>query len=206
MYRVDFSKQPAHVRLTAHFPKAMLLNGMATLNAATGLLLIGDAGAGVVYRLNVNTGATAVVIDDPTMKPPAGAPVGIDGVQIRNNVLYFTNAPIGNFVRIPLRADGTAAGPAVIQAQNIEADDFTFDTAGNAYLALTYSKEIVKLPPGASTSTVIAGPSDALNGPTACKFGRRKTDSKMLYVTTNGGLGVSEVQDLLFPYFGMCII
>lgn len=76
--------KPPHINLSAHLPEANLLDGMAVLNAEGGLLLVGDAGAGVVYRLNAHTGEIATVIDNPTMKPPAGAPVGIDGVQVRD--------------------------------------------------------------------------------------------------------------------------
>lgn len=62
--------QPLRISLSAHFPEANLLDGMAVLNSENGLLLVGDAGAGVVSRLNVHTGETAIVIDDPNMKPP----------------------------------------------------------------------------------------------------------------------------------------
>lgn len=197
VYHVNMHVQPPNVRLSAHFPEANLLDGMAVLSAEDGLLLVGDAGAGVVYRLNVHTGATAIVIDDPTMRPPAGAPVGIDGVQIRDNTLYFTNAPKGLFVSIPLKADGTAAGPAEVLATGLEVDDFTFDNTGNAYMSVTFSNEMAKLQSGISGGANVSDAAhvaseNMLAGPTACKLGRLETDREMLYVTTTGGLGIAD--------------
>lgn len=197
VYHVDMGSQPPHIALSAHFPESNLLNGMAVLSAREGLLLIGDAGAGVVYRLDVDIGDIAIVIDDPTMKPPAGAPVGIDGVQIRNNNLYFTNAPKQMFVKIPLKRDGTAAGPAEVLATGLEIDDFTFDTRGSGYMSITFSNNIAKLQSGVSGAANVSDASavasiTALAGPTACKFGRLPSDREMLYVTTNGGLGIAD--------------
>lgn len=170
---------------------------MAVLNAEDGLLLVGDAGAGVVYRLNVHNGAIAVVIDDPTMKPPTGRPVGIDGIQIRDNTLYFTNAPKGLFVGIPLKADGTAAGPAEVLATGLEVDDFTFDNTGSAYMSVTFANEMAKLQSGISGASNVSDAAhiaseNMLAGPTACKLGRLETDKEMLYVTTTGGLGIAD--------------
>ena len=45
---------------------------------------------------------------------------------------------------------------------------------------------------GSANATVIAGPSDNLNEPTACRFGRTKADRDVLYVTTQGGLGLAD--------------
>ncbi|KAL8669688.1 MAG: hypothetical protein Q9168_005730 [Polycauliona sp. 1 TL-2023] len=192
VYRVNMGVTHNRVTLASHFPNAVLLNGMAVLNAKTGLLLIGDAGAGVVYRLNVNTGVKTVVIDDPSMKPPAGTPVGIDGLQVHKNTLYFSNANGGTFNKIPLRAVGTAAGPVVVLTRDLDIDDFTFDKLGRIYLTVTFSDEVYRLDVGSTTPHVIAGPSSKLDGPSACKFGRTGADRNTLYVTTNGGLGVAD--------------
>ena len=193
VYNVNMDVHPPAVKLSAHFPNAILLNGMAVLNASEGLLLlIGDAGAGVVYSLSADTGAIKVVIDDPTMKPPSGDPVGIDGVQIFDNTLYYTNPYQQSLFKIPLRADGTAASSAELVATGWEVDDFAFDNVGNGYMAITFSNEIGQVQnPGANMSIVAGSPSQ-LVGPTACKFGRMPQDKDMLYVTTTGGLGIGD--------------
>ena len=192
VYQVDMCKSPPAVTLVAHFPDAVFLNGMAVLSKRDRTLLVGDAGAGVIYRLNTKTGETAIVMDDPLMKPPTGAPVGLDGVQIRDKHLYYSNAPIGLLVRTPLHGNGTAAGPAEVILRDVKVDDFTFDEKGRIYLAVFYKNMIARLTIGEKNCTAMAGPSTMLAGPTACKFGRGARGSKMLYVTTNGGLGIAD--------------
>ena len=132
IYRIDMCVQPPKIGLVAKFPDVVLLNGMARLSANSSLLLVGDAGAGVVYSLNVGSGKTAVVIDDGSMKPPKGAPVGLDGIKIQDNSLYFTNAPLGTFVRVPLNGDGTPAGAAEVLLTGWEIDDFAFGPDGES--------------------------------------------------------------------------
>lgn len=192
VYRVDMNVQLAAVTLSAHFPDAILLNGMAAISIDADFLLIGDAGAGVVYRLCVNTGAVSVAIDDPTMKPPSGASIGIDGLQIHDKNLYFTNAPEGLFYKIPLHVDGTAAGSAEQLFNGWGMDDFTFDQAGNAYLTVFISNEIAVWQNGVKNASTLIASSSELAGPTACKFGRLPSDRDSLYVTTNGGLRVAD--------------
>lgn len=196
VYQVDMCKSPPSVALVAQFPDAVFLNGMAVLSKRDRLLLVGDAGAGVIYRLNAKTGDIAVVMDDPLMKPPKGAPVGLDGVQIRDKNLYYSNAPLGLLVRTPLCANGTAAGPAEVILRDVEIDDFTFDEAGRIYLAVTFGNMIKRLTIGDTNATAMAGPSSVLAGPTACKFGRGKSSSNILYVTTNGGLGIADASKM----------
>lgn len=189
VYSVDMRAPGPKISLSGHFPDAILLNGMAVLNSSAGFLLVGDAGAGIVYRLNVHTGAIAVVMDDPLMKPPSGGPVGIDGLQIRHSQLYWTNAGQGLLIKTPLSADGTAAGPSMILMKGLEMDDLALATTGDAFLAVTYRNEIVKWSNGGDRGgTVIRSSEGKLVGPTACKFGRTLQDSHMLYVSTNGGL------------------
>ena len=54
------------------------------------------------------------------------------------------------------------------------------------------SDQIARYQLGSANATVIAGLSNNLNGPTACRFGRTKADHDVLYVTTNGGLGIAD--------------
>lgn len=190
VYGVNMGVHPPAVTHTAHFPNAVLLDGMDVLSINEGLLLIGDGGAGVLYRLCVHTGVVEVAIADPTMKPPKGNPVGIDGLKIRDKALYFTNAPKGLLIKIPLHDNGTAAGSPQVIAKGWEVDDFTFDVTGNGYMAITFSHEIGRVASAGATLSIVANSSTNLAGPTACKFGRMPWDSDMLYVSTMGGLAV----------------
>ena len=91
MYRVDMCGKHPKVTLAASFPNSNLLNGIAALGVNDSLLLVGDAGAGEVYRLNGRTGETKVVMNDQIMKPPKGAPVGIDGLRMWIFLISLSN-------------------------------------------------------------------------------------------------------------------
>ena len=73
VYCVDLCEDKPKVGLVKHFGNATLLNGMAALPDGKGVL-VGDAGAGKVYRLDAATGKVDVAMDEELMKPPVGAP------------------------------------------------------------------------------------------------------------------------------------
>lgn len=67
--------------------------------------------------------------------PPPTIQLGINGIHIlRNGALYFTTTLPGQFVRVPIHPDGTAAGPSQVITSNGPNDDFIFDSEGNAYI------------------------------------------------------------------------
>ena len=78
-----------------------------------------------MYRIKLDTGAVDVLMDDPLMKPIQGSPVGLDGLQVRDNSSYYTNFGRGLFVRVPLQSDGTAAGAPEVLLRDVKGDDFT---------------------------------------------------------------------------------
>lgn len=194
VYEVDVCNGPknAKVKKIANFPQSRLLNGAVTLNARQGLILVADAIAGLVYRLNVKTGQVSVAIDDPTMKAPAGgSPIAVNGLKIRDGVLYFTNSAAHTFVKIPISADGSAAGPATILSTNARGDDFTLDDVNNAFLAQNNINNLGFLPARGGDVTVLTGApltsNQTLAGPSACQFGRKRKDREVLYITTTAG-------------------
>ncbi len=197
IYEVDVRNgaSKAIVTKNANVPNAKLLNGMTTLCASQGIILIADSFAGLLYRLNTHTKQVAIAIDDPTMKgPPAGPiPFGINGVKIRDGFLYFTNTGVGSLVKIPISPiDGTATGSAVVLTTNAKPDDFILDRAGDAFIAEIYLNNLAFLPPQGGNVTVLTGAPltdpTVLAGPTACAFGRRHGDRRSLYITTSGGI------------------
>lgn len=185
----------------ADFPLATL-NGMFALDVARGLVLVGDATNGVIYRLDVNTGENSITIDDPLLKTPANAStkLNVNGIVVRDDpdgkFVYFTNTGAGSLGKIPIDADGVKTGPGVLLETNPEGrggDDFTLDAAGNAYVAEDPLDWISLIRAGSSTPQIIAGgPNDTttIPGPTAAKFGPSKKDIQRgsLYVTFNGGV------------------
>jgi sugar lactone lactonase YvrE len=162
---------------------------MTTLDES-GNVLIADSVAGVVWRLDTNSGNHQIAIDDPLMKPAAGPiPLGINGVNIRNGTLYFTNSFALTFNRVAIQSNGTAAGAAAVVVQNGPGDDFAFDAAGTAFVAQNANNTLQKITPD-GVATVVAGNlnSTELAGPTAVRLGRTSADGSTLYITTTGGL------------------
>lgn len=173
------------VSKVANLPPAILLNGMTLLDRNAGLLLLADSGLGVVWRLNVNTGAFAKIIADPSMAAPArSSAVGINGLHVLGKYLYYTNSGSESFFRIPIHADGMAAGPAELLAGNLNgADDFALGRGGNAYIALGTLNEVVRVAVGGAVEVVVEG----VPGSTAVAFGRGKGDQCDVYISSNGG-------------------
>jgi hypothetical protein len=188
---------PAIVSKVTDIRKGVFLNGMAVLNKQKGLVVIGDAGEGLVFTLDVETGTYSKTIDDPTMKPTASLQLGINGMKIRGKYLYYASSAQEIFSRIPINsADGTPAGPAEIIARNVFGDDFSFDPAGNAYVGEDPPNTVAKITPD-GVVTIVAGSlhSTQVVGATSTAFGRTHDDDSVLYVTTSGGiLGPVEIE------------
>ena len=182
---------PPIVSKVTDIPEGSFLNGMALLRKSKGLLVIGDAGAGVVFTLNVGTAKYSKTIDDSTMKPAGPLMLGINGLKIRGKFLYYTNTGQEIFSRILINnLDGSAVGPARVIANNMFGDDFSFDQKGNAYVAQNVKDTVAKITPH-GVVTIVAGSlnSTLVAGATATNFGRTHADPSVVYVTTSGGIG-----------------
>jgi len=188
---------PAIVSKVTDIREGSFLNGMAVLNKAKGLLVVGDGGAGSVFTLNVGTGMYSKTIDDPTMKPTASLQLGINGVKIHNGYIYYTSSAQQIFCRMLINgADGTPAGQAEIIAKNVLGDDFCLDPAEDAYVGQDPQNTVAKITPG-GVVTIVAGSlnSTVVAGATATEFGRTQEDHTVLYVTTSGGvLGPVQIE------------
>jgi hypothetical protein len=182
----------ANVTKVADITTAGFLNGMTTLNAAAGYILIADAYNGVVYHLNVNTGNYTVIIDDAKMKylPGSITNLGVNGLKIRGSYLYWSNSGNPIFCRIPINDLGAATGPSEVVATAYNVDDFTFRSDGTVWLAQNQLESLSVVKNG--ITTLVAGNpySTILAGVTAGSFGRMRSDCNILYLTTNGGLAI----------------
>lgn len=197
IYELDITKGPTAAKTAkiADFPNAQILNGVTALSKEAGTILVADTGTGVAYRLDVRTGKADVVIDDPTMKEGPVSPfrIGVNGLKMRNGELYFTNTEQGLLVRIPIKANGVAAGPPVVLSRDVlGADDFTLDPVGNAFITVYPENNLAFVDSNGGKKTILAGaPLQepwVLAGPTAVQFGRLSGDRKSLYITTSAGL------------------
>lgn len=166
------------------------LNGMTTLDDSN--ILVGDIYNGWVYKVNTVDGTHNIVIDDPKMKAPAGAltPLGVNGLNIHDSNLYWTNSAAASLNRIQITDDGTPVGnSSVVLTNEPGADDFAFKSNGTAFIALNSQDQLGALFAGSSTLETVAGSSisTALEGVSAGRFGRLASDLNRLYMTTSGG-------------------
>lgn len=194
----------AEVHEVAELPHAILANGLATVN--DGVVLAADSLVGVVWRIDVTTGAVTIAANDTALKGPKGA-AGVNGINIFNHSLYWTNTGLQGLYRIPISPDGVSHGSAELVADKVFGDDFLITKRG-AYVA---SPADVLLHVFDGKQQIIAGTFNStlsgLVGPTAVRFGRLATDRSSLYISTNGGVkdtvsgtpGVSRV-DLDIPF------
>lgn len=177
------------------------LNGLTTLHTSPGVVLAADSFLGVIFAVDVRTGAYNIAINDPALKPNVSTvtTLGVNGIHIHNNDLYFTNslsAPL--FAKVPLSKDGTAAGPVEVIAEKpqyavddgFQADDFALDHEGaHAWIVTNPTGDLVKVDIATGAQEVVAGglSSPTFAGATAAAFGRTKKDREILYVVTDGG-------------------
>jgi hypothetical protein len=182
----------ATITKVVDMPTAGFLNGMTTLDATAGLVLIADSYNGWVYRLNVNTAAYNVIINDAKMKYPPGSTIniGINGIKIRGSYLYWSNTENPIFSRIPINSVGAATGPAQVIASVNSVDDFVFRADGTAWMAQDQIQSLSVIEDGQTTLVAGNNYSTILAGVTAGEFGRTAATCKILYLTTNGGLAV----------------
>jgi sugar lactone lactonase YvrE len=117
--------------------------------------------------------------------------IGVNGIKILGNVLYFTDSAQTVLAKIHINPDGTRAGPTVVLASTPGGgwyDDFVLDPAGNAFLTTAVGNTIVELKGGNQEVTAGNLNSTEIAQATAVAFGRTFIDSDILYVTTTGGL------------------
>ncbi|KAF1978240.1 hypothetical protein BU23DRAFT_654774 [Bimuria novae-zelandiae CBS 107.79] len=135
VWKVDFSAGGASptTTLVKKVPESGMWNGLTAFNNDT--VLVGDATKGAVFKVNVNTGAYSVAIEDSTMKPSSGMPMGIDGIRYANGNIYYTNIFANKFYKMPVDTDGKKTGAATQIWGDQMADDMYVSPEGVAYVA-----------------------------------------------------------------------
>ncbi|KAK3360969.1 hypothetical protein B0T24DRAFT_539996 [Lasiosphaeria ovina] len=178
------------VRKVALVKESQLLNGLAPHGR---YVLASDTFAGLIYRVDMAKGAYAVAINSTYLSKLA-TPHGVNGIRVVGDTLYFANSGQSILVKVPLAADGSAAGPYTVIAHNegpaAHYDDFAVDAEGSIYAVTASANTLVKVSADGRTQTVVAGnwnSTDIAEG-TSAAFGRTACDSHVLYVTTVGGL------------------
>lgn len=187
----------AAARHVVHIAESGLLNGFAALPPGGGgcrgnaTVLVADSFKGLVWRVDVGAGTYDVGIQVPEM---GGEPIGINGIQVRDGHLYWTNAGTTTIYRLAIDAQGRArpgaAPEALFHVEAAQLDDFTIDAAGTLWVATNADNRLLALGPDGRQEVVLGAKGAlAVAGDTAVRFGRGANDKKTLYVTTGGANG-----------------
>ncbi|TKA37004.1 hypothetical protein B0A54_11368 [Friedmanniomyces endolithicus] len=175
------------VTLIASLTDVGLPDGVVALSEP-GVVLIADAGKGLVWKLDANTGQYTIVIeDDIFISSNPHIPLGVDGVHIVNEYLYFTNLGDNILGRVSIDTAGAATDEIEIVAVMPAPDDFALTADGTAYVA--GANQLHRVLPTGKVDVLAGGINDTtLEGATSAQFGRTRDDAGVLYIGTNGGL------------------
>ena len=176
-----------HAAKILDVPEAINLDAVVTVDREAGLLIADDTTTGILYLIDVKQRSYRQILQDPLFDrksvSTAGLDsIGIDGLEIHDGSLYFTNFAGGFFGKVPLDlASGTPTGPpSVVYNASTILDGIAFDAAGNTYI--TQSLDGVLFldnafqPPRPS---LVAN----LPGCNSCLFGRKPRNKGFLYLT-----------------------
>ena len=119
---------------------------------------------------------------------PKKDPVGVNGIKVLNNYVYYTSSTKQLFCRVKVDSQGSAIGPyETIVNSGQPMDDFSLTKDRTAYIATYNKNSIIKVTPHGQLSTVVGGPnSTILAGLASCQFSRKSDD--VLYVVTSGAV------------------
>ncbi|KAK3167726.1 hypothetical protein OEA41_010854 [Lepraria neglecta] len=190
IWSVDFNHPQPTVKIIASIPEAAALNGLTTLKGSPDIVLAADSALGAVGRLNVTSGEYSVAIQSPLFANSSIIPIGINGLRTFDGHLYYLNSAQGAYGRVPLNADGSAAGEVEVLARiNLPAiyDDFDMDWEGTAWIA-THGNMLNEITvEGKQRNITGNGQNIEMTEPTSAQFGRgSKQAENTIYVTTGG--------------------
>lgn len=150
--------------------------------------MLADAQKGIIRRIDTITGQYAVAINSTLFAPVPQIPLGVDGVHILHDELYFTNLASSLFGRIAIDSHATAIGPAeaITNAAQL-GDDFALAGDGTAYIGGNNTLWRVRKD-GIVQSLVGGNGSVVVQGITSAVLARMSLDPGVLYMSTNGEL------------------
>jgi len=184
IYTLDFSAGATPTqKLIGTITEANNLNGLCTFNNKT--ILVADAGKGAVYKMNVDSGAYELALQDATMAPSGGIPFGIDGIKYRDGVVWYTNIFRNSFHKVAVDANVKATGAYQTLWTNLMGDDMCFGPNGKLYIATNSKNSVVAVDPAAAGTPSVVG---QVQGSTSCDFGQTDATKNTMYVGAGQGI------------------
>lgn len=172
-----------------------LSNGMV---AVPNGLLFADSYRGAVSRLDLTTfDFEDSIISVPEMEttPDFELGIGINGIKIFDNQLYFSNTALGSIYRLPITEQGypdlSCSDSSVELVANVSSvapavDDFEIVENGDIFLTTNYINLLLYVDGQTGEFEVLTGAADEFTvaGGSAAAFGRTAEDKGTLYVST----------------------
>jgi hypothetical protein len=190
-------KETVKVEKVVDLPDALLVNGMATLKSEK-KVLVPDSYRGVIFVVDVEKNVISHTIDLPEFHVSVAKKVGINGIKLFKDYLYFTVSTPPALYRVKFNSKTASPKPGAdvekIATDSVFMDDFAIDESGRVFIATNAGNVVVVVDgekEGQANGTMVAGKKGALDvaGPTAVAFGRGKGSKGKLFVVTSGGLG-----------------
>jgi hypothetical protein len=179
------------VKTVAKGGNTTMLNGMTALPKHPYIVLHAGSKEGNIFRTNTATGAFDIAFHDEKLGFSAGAPVplGINGLHVHGDYLYFTNSAQQFFGRVKITDKGDRAGDIeeIARVETVPGgaayDDFSLARDGTAYIGL-HPHFLVKVTPDGKQTVLVDDSGDiVLAGPTSTALSK---DEKTVYVVTGG--------------------
>ncbi|KAK3671685.1 hypothetical protein LTR78_008418 [Recurvomyces mirabilis] len=191
-WRIDMkawsSGRENFVTLLANLTQIGLPDGIVSLPSRPTTILIADAAKGLVWKLDTLSGNYTIVIEDDILHSSNPfLPLGVDGLHVIDEYLYFTNLGDNILCRIAIDKHGNATDEIELVATMPFPDDFALAQDGTAYVV--GANQLYRVSPDGVVVVLAGGINDTtLEGVTSAQFGRTREDAGVLYMGTNGGL------------------
>lgn len=167
-------------------------NGIATIDAEKGIVLIADCGLGVVWRVDTRSGIYEIVLEDETLKPTnATYTLGVNGIQYVDGYLYYDNTNKALIGRVPIHpTSGRPTGPYEVLAKEVVGDGLVVTESRATLVASNPLNTIVEVSRNGSQQSVVGGANSALiAGPTAIvNGGGQGRHGDVFFITTSGAI------------------
>lgn len=128
-------------------------------------LFVSDSG-GTIFKITSN-GTASKWLSDPSLVASGNCafaapfPVGANGIVQSGNAFYVANTNVGQIVKIPINADGSAGAPSIFAGPDCNAlggiDGISLDTDGSIIAVLNAQAKIVRVDTSGKVSTLFTG-------------------------------------------------
>jgi sugar lactone lactonase YvrE len=141
-----------------NFPNGLIFDPQNNLFAS-------DSG-GFIFKIT-STGTVSKWLADPLLVASgkcafaAPFPVGANGIVRTSNAFYVANTNVGQIVKVPISADGSAGTPSIFAGPDCDAlggiDGISLDTDGSILAVLNTQNKLIRVDTAGKVSTVVAG-------------------------------------------------